>query len=157
MRNYLKLLLILTACHPSVNEEVNKADRKVISITEQAWRELGQPDPGDCLEGAGVQAISAENFKFTCGISPKLSIGCIRDRKDGSLASGGKVLFISPEIHPEGRERVLVQLALHALCSCTSEDYRDKTDNLQMRPGVWKQSAGGQSVEALIYMTLVTK
>ena len=131
-----------------------QADRKVINITEQAWRELGQPDPKDCLEDAGVQAVSAENFKFTCGTSPKLSIGCIRDRKDGSLAGGGKVLFISPKVHPDARERVLVQLSLHALCSCTSEDYHDKTDKLQMRPGVWKQSAGRQSVEALAYMTL---
>lgn len=157
MRNYLKLVLLLTACHPSIHEEVAQEDRKVISITKQAWRELGQPNPKDCLEDVGVQAVSAENFKFTCGTSPKLSIGCIRDRKDGSLAGGDKILFISPEVHPAARERVLVQLSLHALCSCTSEDYRDKTDKLQMRPGVWKQSAGGQSVEALVYMTLRNK
>jgi hypothetical protein len=98
--------------------------------------------------------MSYENFNYVCGTSPKLAIGCVRDRRDGNLISGGKILYISPEVRPNNFDTTLVQLALHALCSCTSEDYRDKTDKLQMRPMVWKQTSMDQSVEALVYKKL---
>jgi hypothetical protein len=146
MKN-LVLFLFLLSCN-YVNAEVSPRDSLVVSTVEQVWKDSGLKDPGDCLYKVGIQTLSEENFLYTCGKSHKLAIGCVQDRRDGSLAGGRKVIYLSTSVNMYKREEALVQMTLHTLCSCTSNKEKDKTDSLQLRPEVWKVTSGDVSVEA---------
>ena len=107
---------ILISC--TINPEVKLEDRMIVDNTEQKWLQEGMPDAGECLEGVGIRTLSSSNFNLQCGKSAFLSIGCVQDRGVGH--SGGKILYLSPNVKPTMRKEAIVHLTLHALCSCTA-------------------------------------
>jgi len=151
MFRWLVLSCLLLGCQR--NPEVPTLDRMVVSMTEQAWKDQGLPDPEDCLEDVGIQVLHGSNFMQLCGVPAAFSVGCAADRNFGNFG-GRKLIYVSPSVNPKLRDKALAHLTLHALCSCTTEAVKDKTDEAHFRKGVWVDSSGENSVEAAVYSKL---
>lgn len=150
------VITALTGCTHGLAPETSDGDRAVISRVEESWK-LAYHSwslEDDCMRNAQVITPSREKFQLICGKAAFFSIGCVQSRGVGT--GRGKLLVVSPAVHPDDHDEALAHVTLHALVKCSTEqssvqpDPKDPTDEAHMLPEIWIESAGPASVEAHI-------